>query len=253
MPHGHRTLARLAAIVSLPAVVLAAPGYAEFRSAAIRKCEAIDPAAYQSGLYFNPDGYRSFYVRSECFQEAAVTYRDEALCREVKERKSLLASSWGYSPSRCLEEVRRGAAADRQELLTMKQSYAAGAVRLQDFRIERNGNGRDFDIIPLVSGAYAHQYRLTFEIVDEAGRPAALLHEGGYHFGPSNNIRIFVRQAEVRERMPAFTPGQPYAVRARMVLEVGMGGPSGYWSDAFIEGLFPAGERTQSITRRVVF
>ena len=37
------------------------------------------------------------------------------------------------------------------------------------FRIERNGNGRDFDIIPTFTGAYGHGYQLIFEILDPDG------------------------------------------------------------------------------------
>ena len=83
-------------------------GYTELRMAALKQCQAIDPADYQSGLFFNPDGYRSYYVRSECFQKTAVQFRDEALCAEVRQRVSLLSSSWGYSRTRCRELVAQG-------------------------------------------------------------------------------------------------------------------------------------------------
>jgi hypothetical protein len=49
-------------------------GYTELRRAALKQCQAIDPADYQSGLFFNPDGYRSYYVRSECFQKTAFSF-----------------------------------------------------------------------------------------------------------------------------------------------------------------------------------
>lgn len=67
----------------------AANRYAEFRSAAVKCREAIDRSEHQTGLAFNSEGYRSFYVRSVCFQDAAVTYRDESLCAQVRERWSL--------------------------------------------------------------------------------------------------------------------------------------------------------------------
>ena len=133
-------------------------GYTELRRAALKQCQAIDPADYQSGLFFNPDGYRSYYVRSECFQKTAVQFRDEALCAEVRQRVSLLSSSWGYSRTRCRELVAQGVAADRKTLEEIKRLYIKGAVTLRDFRVERNGNGRDFDIIPSFAGDYAHGY-----------------------------------------------------------------------------------------------
>src|SRR4029453_8074325 len=94
--------------------------YDELRSAAVKQCQAIDPAEYQSGLFFNPDGYRSYYVRSECFQRTAVQFRDEVLCAEVRQRVSLLSSSWGYSRTRCRELVAQGVAADRKTLEEIK-------------------------------------------------------------------------------------------------------------------------------------
>ena len=46
---------------------------------------------------------------------------------------------------------------------------------------------------------------------------------------------------------------RPYRVRASVVLDVGMGGLRGYWSDAFIERTFPVAERTKSIVLEVSF
>ena len=231
-----------------------AASYAEMRAAAVKACQAIDPAAYQSGLLFNPDGYRSFYERSACFQRAAVQFRDTALCAEVKRRLSLLSSSWGYSRTHCRELVAEGAAADQRELQEMKRAYRSGPVTLRDFRVERNGNGRDFDIIPSFAGDYAHGYRLTFEIVlADPGAAPILVHSSGYHVDGNSNLRVFVRQEELRQRFPGFVLDHPYTVRATLLLDVGYGGGAGYWSDAFIERVFPARERSQAITREVRF
>jgi hypothetical protein len=230
------------------------PGYAERRASAIHACEAIDPDKYQTGLFLNPDGYRSFYLRSECFQQAAVMFRDDTLCTQVKQRHSLLSSSWGYSPSHCRDLVREGLDADLKELNAIKQLYVAGPLRMQAFRIERNGNGRDFDIIPTFTGAYAHGYQLTFDILDPDGkRPPVTLLSDGYYADPAAVMRLYVRQSDLRQRMPDLVLGRIYPVRATMTLSVGIGGPSGYWSDAFIDRIFPVRERSQSITQDVRF
>lgn len=141
--------------VSAPAVSASGQTYDEFRIAAITTCQAVDPAEYESGLFFNPDGYRSYYKQSKCFLDAAVRFRDQTLCSLVKERSAFLSSSWGYSTASCLKLVAEGAAADQRDLEDIKRRYSQGAVRLRDFRIERNGNGRDFDIIPVFSGEFA--------------------------------------------------------------------------------------------------
>jgi hypothetical protein len=238
----------------LAAAAASATGYAELRAGAVAQCRAIDPAESQSGLLFNPDGYRSYYVGSECFQRVAVQFRDEALCAEVKQRRSLFWSSWGTSRKRCRELVVEGAAADLAELGETKRRYAAGAVRLRELRIERNGNGRDFDALPSFQGDYGHGYVLRLEAAGAGpGGADALLHESGYYVDATSDLRIFLRQEEIRQRIPGFALGRPYAVRATLVLDVGFGGPAGYWSEAFIERVFPARERSHSIEREVRF
>ena len=234
--------------------ILMAVDYGDMRFKAVRACEAIDPSQSQSGLYFNPEGYRSYYTRSKCFQEAAIQFRDATLCDQVKRRWSLFSSSWGYSAERCRQLVTEGIAADRVDLERLKNSYAAGGIKLRDVRIERNGNGRDFDIIPAFTGTYAHSYTLTVEILPSAASaPPVLLHTSGYHLDEKTNLRLYVRQAEITQRFAEFSLNQVYNVRATVTLDVGYGGAVGYWSPAFIEGVFPARERSHSITRQATF
>lgn len=251
MTAGRISLLVIAGAVLCAAVSFAAGDYAAQRSAAVRRCSAIDPDEYQSGLLFNPDGYRSYYVRSECFQTTAVQFRDESLCTQVRERTSIFMSSWGYSPAHCRQLVAEGLAADRAELGALKQRYVQGGAQLRSFRIERNGNGRDFDIIPEFSGRYGHAYSLAFEIIDST--PPVPVHVSGYYVVPSSPLRIFVRQADIRQRFPEFTPGRPYRVRATSVLDIGVGGSSSHWSSAFIDQVFPVRERSQSITLETTF
>ena len=229
-------------------------GYEELLAASVERCRAIDPDEYQSGLFFNPDGYRSYYVRSECFQRVAVEFRDADLCGEVKRRYSLLSSSWGYSRKRCRELVAEGVAADRRALEETRVRHRVGAVRLRDFRVERNGNGRDFDVVPSFTGSEGHGHRFRLEAVGAGpGGKDALLHESGYYVDGGDSLRIFLQQAEIRQQIPDFALGRPYTVRATLVFDVGYGGSPGYWSDAFVESVFPLRERTQSVEREVRF
>jgi hypothetical protein len=228
--------------------------YDALRSAAVKRCEAVPASESQSGMVFNPDGYRSYYVRSKCFQDAAVQFRDATLCSQVRERTSLFFSSWAYAPARCRSLVSQGLARDRAAIEGAKNAYARGAMKLRDFRVVRNGNGRDFDILPAFVGDHAASYTLTFEILPpaEAGAPV-LLHSSGYHLDADSNLQLYVRQMEIMQRFPAFALGRRYIVRGSVTLEVGNGGQSGYWSPAFIDGVFPARERTSAITIPVVF
>ncbi len=202
----------------------------------------------------NPDGYRSYYVRSECFQKAAVTYRDAPLCARVARRWSLFWSSWGYSARQCRQLVAEGLAADEAALREIKRGYLEGAVTLRDFRVLRNGNGRDFDIVPLLDAGYARGYALRFDFEGvEAAGGSALLAAWGSHLKGGENIRIFVPQAEIRQRFARFEPGRVYRVRATLILDVGYGGQAGMWSEAFVERVFPAALRSQSLLKEVAF
>jgi len=228
---------------------LLAAVYEQARSTAVKRCEAVDPAAYQSGLLFNPDGYRSYYVRSQCFQDAAVQFRDLRLCDVVKQRRALFSSSWGYSAGRCRELVAEGIASDSKALEDLKRLYAGGGVTLRGFQIQPNGNGVDFDIIPAFAGTYGHGYVLTFEIVALGASVApTVIHSAGYYLDATSNLRIYVRQSDLRARMPHFTLSRAYAIRATVVLDVGTGGQAGYWSESFIERVFPVRERSHSVT-----
>jgi hypothetical protein len=267
MSGGARRSPRLRALrrstsCGVPAVLLAlavgaaaaGPGYEELRAAAVAACRAIDPAEFQSGLLFNPDGHRSYYVRSECFQRAAVQFRDAALCAEVKRRWSLFSSSWGYSGRRCRELVAEGVAADLASLNALKQRWREGALHLRELRVERNGNGRDFDVVPSFAGAFAHGHVLRLELVGAGkGGADALLHDSGYWIDAGSQLWIFLRQAEIRQQVPGFALGRPYTLRATLVLGVGFGGPAGYQSDAFVERVFPERERSHSLEREVRF
>lgn len=225
--------------------------YDELRAAAVKTCQAIDPADYRSGLIGNPDGYRSYYVQSECFQRAAVQFRDETLCSHVRRRFSFFSSSWGYSTAQCRKLVAEGVAADRTVLEDIKRRYSQSPVRLRDFRVERNGNGRDYDIIPLFGDGFAHSYALQLEIL--GGNKPVPLERSSFHLTGHAQIRLFVRHSDLLARFPALMRDRPYTVRATLVLNVGNGGPSGHWSDPFVEGVFPIRERTQAIDKEVRF
>jgi hypothetical protein len=69
----------------------------------------------------------------------------------------------------------------------------------------------------------------------------------------TNNLNIYVRQADIKQRFPAFTLNRPYTVRATVVLDIGNGSQAGYWSEAFIERVFPLRERSQSMVKQASF
>lgn len=242
-------------LLLLPGLSAANNDYYQQHAAAVRTCEAINARESQSGLFFNPDGYRSYYLRSQCNQKAAVKFRDIKLCAKVRQRRALFSSSWGYSKSNCRKKVGEEITKDREAIDRMKKDYEQGHVRLSDFRIERNGNGRDFDIIPVFTGTGAHGYLLVFEIIrEQSGSPPVLLKASGFHLeGETNRIRMYVPQQDIRKRFPGFALDKTWQVRATLVYSIGTGSYRGKWSDAFIESRFPVSARTQILMRESLF
>ena len=242
-----------AAVGLLDAPQQPATAYAEHRARAIKECEAIAPGDYQSGLYFNPDGYRSYYTQSKCLQEAAVRFRDAELCSRVRQRRALLSSSWGYSATQCRKLVTEGIAEDRRTLEALKSQYAAGHVVLRDFRIEPNGNGRDFDVIPSLAGGPGHGHLLQIEILPPDHPQPVLIHASGNYVDGSSNLRIYITRQAIQQRMPGFVPGRRYPVRFTLTWSAPTGNSGAEWSNAFVGKIFPASERSQSLTKEVEF
>ena len=243
------------ACLLLPGSSAANNDYEQQHAMAVSACEDINARDYQSGLALNPDGYRSYYLRSQCYQKAAIRFRDSKLCAKVRQRRALFSSSWGYSESNCKKRVEKEIAKDRDAIEQMKRDYQQGHVQLSDFRIERNGNGRDFDIIPDFSGTGAHGYMLVFEIIpDGTGLSPVLLDASGFYLeGNTSNIRVYVPQQEIRDRFPGFALDKTWQVRATLTYSVGTGSYNGKWSDAFIASHFPANARAQTRVKKIRF
>jgi hypothetical protein len=148
--------------------------------------------------------------------------------------------------------VGRAVEADRAEIAESRRRYLADSMKLGDVRIERNGNGRDYDVVPVFDGANGHGYTITIEIIPPVGNPIAV-HTDGYYVDPRSELRLFIRQQDIRARVPAFEPGRTYRVRATATFTLPAGSSSRFMSDAFLEGVFPLRERTRSVTREIRF
>jgi hypothetical protein len=78
-----------------------------FRTYTPELCDRLPRRAYVSGLIFNPEDRQTFYVRSNCYFEAAVATRDTALCALVREKRHLLLDGSYYRAERCRLAVER--------------------------------------------------------------------------------------------------------------------------------------------------
>jgi hypothetical protein len=245
-------LCGVAAAWSLPAIAQPPPTYEAARAAALKNCAAIDASASRSGLALNPDGYRSFYLRSECLQRTAVRFRDAASCDRVVQRRALFSSSWGYSPKNCRTLVDRALEEDRREMAELRQRFLSAAMVLGDVVVLRNGNGRDYDVKPVFSGASGTGYTITVEITAPDGRTMPI-HTNGYYVDPRSELTLFIRREEITARVPAFVAGRVYQLRVTTTYSLPTPSDARFMSDAFLEDAFPLRQRVRTITRDVRF
>ncbi|MGI9308454.1 MAG: hypothetical protein ACR2P6_04260 [Gammaproteobacteria bacterium] len=227
--------------------------YQELRDRALEDCAAIDPDEYQTGLALNPEGYRSYYKQSACLQRAAVAFRDEWLCKQVRRRYALFSSSWGYSKANCLDLVARELEEDRLELTALRERYSSGPVKLVELRVEPNGNGRDFDFIPRFADGFEHGYQLELLLTEKSGTRHAILEHGSYLRGAEDNIRLYLPRSELLQRFPGLQFDRPYTLEAKLKLSIGLGGPAGWYRDDLVEEVFPESARTQIVITTVSF
>ena len=217
---------------------------------AVNKCKTIDPDEYRSGLVFNPDGYQSYYVRSVCFQHVAIDFRDPVLCSEVSRRLALFSSSWGYSERNCRKLVKEKQDKDRIYIEEDKAKVANKFVRLNDFTIAANNNGRVFILSPTFTSGYSHSYHLNITLIDpQDNTHSSLIHSNGYRLDGKGKMRIHLQSKEIRERFPTFTLNRPYIVEANLVLITG----SAFINEKFINGVWPLEDRSQTITKTMTF
>lgn len=219
----------------------------------INVCDKIDPNEHVSGLYNNPEGFRSFYKHSACIQRVATRFRDKSLCDRVRRKYGFFNSSWGYSESTCEDLVKKGVEKDRGNLLAIRDKYRRGPVTLSSLKIEQNGNRRDYDFVPSFADGFQSGYTLEVWLTDNSGGEHLLLTHGAYLRGTTDNIRIFRRRSELQSRFRGLQVGTPYQLEARLILSIGIGGPAGWLRDDLVEEVFPANQRTQALNLEATF
>jgi len=181
----------------------------------INRCEAIPAGEYSSGLLFNPSGYQTFYHRSECFQKLAIEERDPVLCDRVRERDSWLFEGWYVSASNCRKLVKARQDADIREFASLDPR---SINRLTGLEINRNGNGRDFDLLVTTKGHFPGEYLLEI-FFDRPGHSPALLYRETVHGGLLDGTRILLlREEKLREVLGGKVPAGPGFLRSELRL-----------------------------------
>lgn|GEM_PF-3202750 len=193
----------------------AEPSFEARKASRIAQCEAIPANQYRAGLLFNPPGYQTFFIRSECFQKLAVEERDLNFCGRVRERDSWFFEGWFISPQNCRKLVVKRQEQDDQEFASLDPRKIS---RLAGLDIRRDGNGRDFDLLVTTEGKFSGQYLLEI-FLDRAGDQPALLYRESVQSGLLNGTRfLLLRNKALTEALAGRSPQGTYTIRGELGL-----------------------------------
>jgi hypothetical protein len=182
-------------LLLLLATAAAADAVRNEKQSSLARCASISWSDYQTGMIFNSPNMQTVYKRSQCLQQLAVSERDNSICNNVRERKSLLFDGSGISPERCRELVQKRITSD------IAAAQQVGEIhKLQQVIFARNGNGRDIDIHVSTKGDYSGKYQLTVDIFNADGMSIGHIYDAIQMLGlGGGEIVQFIKLSVVQE------------------------------------------------------
>jgi len=219
-------------------------------AAAQTHCEEVPAMKSHSGLWLNPEGYRSYYERSMCFQELALDFRQPRFCRLVHQRYSLFGSSWGYSEKNCSKLVQQARQQDEERLAQWRQAYRRDPVRLLGVTLRQDGNGRDFDLIPVFSAGFRFGYRFSAFLLDPSGARHEVVTQGFRLGGVEPTISLFVRRDVITRAVPTFSAAAPFTWVFELEVALPAGRGNALWPPGWLERSWPRAQRVQALKSR---
>ncbi len=139
---------------------------------------------------------------------------------------------------------------DTAELRALKVAYNTGPVRLVDVQLQKNGNGRDIDVVPQFSAGYAGAYTLTLYLVDETKKKFQITSTSFYLGDGKPDIMWYIPRETIMAAMPNFDETSEYNIVINMVFSVPLGRVNGLWPEAWPEQIWPAKQRSEQFIRK---
>jgi hypothetical protein len=207
-------------------------------------CLGIPAGAYETGLLFNPAGYRTWFKRARCLQRLAVEWRDPELCSEVRQRRSLFFDGSAISEKACAEAVSSQLSEDRERIASTR---IVDFHRLGQVRFARPDPGANHLLLHIEThGRHAGTYHVRVEAWPHDGAEPVVIAEYSQPLGTSDHS---LTRSIPYERLSAVTGDQSTAsnLRARVTLELL---PRSHL-DHFTLALIPIEARRSSVETRI--
>ena len=162
----------------------------------VETCQSIPASTYETFLIFNPSNIQTYYFRSYCFQRLAVDTRDEKLCDQVKERKSLSFDGSGISSTSC-----------RKAVIEIKNKDFAARVRpeyvhkIESIKIDIALSG-DLEVRAVPAGTLWGTYRFSVSLLDSSGTDLGMLYEIETHLSDRKDpLFTSLQRRKIHERI----------------------------------------------------
>ena len=165
----------------------------------VETCQSIPPTTYETFLLFNPSNLQTYYFRSSCFQEVAVQMRDENLCDQVKERRSIFFNGSGVSPTACRKAVAGIRNKDFAERVRPESVH-----KIESIRIDSAPSG-DIEVRFVPAGTLWGTYRFTISLIDHSGADLGMLYDLETHLSERRDPLYASLQ---RRKIQALTAGR---------------------------------------------
>ncbi len=147
----------------------------------VETCQSIPASTYETFLIFNPSNVQTYFFRSYCFQQVAVQTRDEKLCDQVKERKTIFLDGSGVSAMAC-----RKAVIDRKNQDFAERVRPESVHKIERVEISSAPSG-DIEVRVVPAGTVWGTYRFSVSLLDSSGIFVETLYDIETHLSNRND------------------------------------------------------------------
>lgn len=180
----------------------------------VETCESISSRAYETGLIGNSKNYQTYYFRSECYQKMAIQNRDDKLCEQVKERKSMFFNGSAISQQACLTAVKNQESKDFTERVKPESVHKIEKVEIS------LTPARDFDVKVFPAGTLWGTYKFSVSLLDNSGKFIGILDELDTHLSDRKDpLSTTIYRQKIQQLVGSqLKSGQTYNVQVSLKL-----------------------------------
>lgn len=204
----------------------ASNGDEDYYNQKVKNCENITRFSYKNSITFD-SGATTYYLKSFCYQYAASSLRDEKLCNNVIERKSIFYDGRRVSKNECIKYVEILKKMDDENLSSPRtldpknihKIYSVSSIKISP---------RNYLVYVVESGTVAGDYEFSILLEKNGNVLGQLFPTKKIHFGekaevikdtPVNNPEFIVRRQDIEKIIGLMdSTNNTYIIKANLKL-----------------------------------